>query len=597
MPLPISDYALLSDSQTGTLVGNDGSIDWLCLPRYDSASIFSALLGSEDHGRWLLAPTHAKATSRRHYMGDSMVLSTIWTTPDGEIEVIETMPIADKRADIVRQVRGLSGSVEVRQEIRFRFDYARVVPWVRRQHGKHGEALSAVAGPDAVVLRGPHLPRAKDHMHESTFTVEAGQILDFSLTWYASHLPTPPPVDISDRIEHTRMHWEDWAANCQVDGPYRGYVMRSLLTLRALTHSETGGIVAAATTSLPESMGGERNWDYRYCWLRDASLTLQALLTYGKLEGADHWRRWLLRAIAGDPEDLQIMYGLSGERRLTETELDNLPGYLDSAPVRVGNGAVGQYQADVLGEVLVALDIAREAGLKDDQSTWPLQRTLLTFLEQRWTEPDNGIWEVRGPKQHFTHSRAMVWAAFDRGVKAAENHQLEAPVDRWRKIRDDVRAEIENNGFNKEMNSFTQYYGSTTVDAALLVLPQVGFVDYDDERMLGTVERIESELLHRGFLLRYNTTHGVDGLSGDENPFLACSFWLVAQYAHTGRMDDARELMDRLVGLTNDVGLLSEEYDPDRDLLMGNFPQAFSHLALVRAATAINTHLDEAGKG
>ena len=588
MASKIEDYALVGDLHTTALVGRDGSIDWLCLPRFDSPSTFGALLGDPEHGRWLLAPAGEVTSSARRYVGDTFVLQTTWETADGVVEVTEAMPLHDRRADLVRRVRGVSGTVTMRQEIAIRFGYATAMPWVQRVDDETGgRALLAVAGPDAVLLRGPLL-RPTDHRHTGEFEVSAGDVVDLSLTWYPSHRDVPTAPDIGDQLGRTQQWWEDWISCSDCTGPYEAYVRRSLLVLRALTHEDTGGIVAAATTSLPEEFGGTRNWDYRYCWLRDAALTLEALMSHGYSDEAMDWRTWLLRAIAGDPEDLQIMYGLAGERDLLERELPQFPGYEGSTPVRIGNGAVGQYQADVLGEVLVALENARLAGVTEDRFSWPLQRALLAALEEKWQRPDHGIWEIRGPERHFTHSRVMIWAALDRGVRAVRQHGLEGPADRWADLRDRVRAEVESEGFDAARGTYTQYYGGGGVDASLLQLPQVGFCEPDDERMLGTVAAIEAELLRDGLALRYRTEEGVDGLPPGEHPFLACSFWLVEQYARSGRLDDARALMDRLVGFANDVGLLSEEYDVGRGRQAGNTPQALSHLALVRAADALD---------
>ena len=621
MALNIEDYALISDCHTAALVGRDGSIDWLCLPRYDSASMFGALLGDPNHGRWQVAPTASLLTadaaldptttsSTRAYRGNTFILSTVWTTPTGEVEVTDFMPHGNGRADVVRLVHGLSGSVQMTQELRIRFGYATTIPWVRQldhtddtdnSNSKparplSGHGLVAIAGPDAIVVRGPRM-HADDHRHLSVFTVDAGETVDIQLAWYPSHQPTPPPIDVDSALSDTARWWEGWAHTCSHDGPLREQVVRSMLVLRALTHEETGGIVAAATTSLPEQAGGTRNWDYRYVWLRDASLTLEVLLRHGYDEEAEEWRAWLLRAIAGDANDVQIMYGLSGERYLPERTLSSLPGHRGASPVRVGNGAVAQFQSDVIGEVMVALHAARAAGVTETKFSWPLQRALLTFLEDNWRRPDHGIWEVRGSARHFTHSRVMVWAAFDRAVRAITECGLPGPLERWSALRDEVRRDIEDNGYNAELGCFTQYYGSTEVDAALLVLPQVGFCAATDPRMLGTVAALEQTLLRDGVLLRYRTEadtqadsrpdETVDGLPPGENPFLACSFWLVEQYAASGRDRDADALMTRLLGFVNDVGLISEEYDVAGGHQMGNTPQALSHLALVRAADAI----------
>ncbi|GAB3120994.1 glycoside hydrolase family 15 protein [Glaciibacter psychrotolerans] len=588
MALNIEDYALISDCHSAALVGLDGSIDWLCLPRFDSASMFGALLGNEAHGRWLLAPEDPSATCTRSYMGDTFILKTVWTTSTGQVEVIDFMPHGDRRADVVRWVRGLSGSVKMIEDVRIRFDYASTVPWVRQLTGEATHGLIAVAGPDAIVMRGPRL-HASDHRHISEFVVEAGDYVDVQLTWFPSHRKIPAPTDVAAAYLRTVAWWDDWASCCTHEGPFHAEVVRSMLVLRALTHEATGGIVAAATTSLPESFGGNRNWDYRYVWLRDASLALQVLLAHGFDEEAKGWRSWLLRAVAGDPNDVQIMYGLAGERRLREHESTSLPGYRDSFPVRIGNAAVDQFQLDVIGEVMVALHSAREAGITESAFSWPLQRALMAFLESNWHRSDQGIWEMRGPAREFTHSRVMVWAAFDRAVRGITEFGLEGPLVRWTALRDQVRRDIDDRGFSTTRNSYTQFFGSEQVDASLLALPQVGFCAATDPRMLGTVAAIEADLMRDGLVMRYRSTGATDGLGSDENPFLACSFWLVEQYAASGRVDDAMTLMTRLVDLTNDVGLLSEQYDVTHGHQAGNTPQALSHLALVRAADAIST--------
>lgn len=586
----IEDYALLSDLHTGALIGRDGSIDWLCFPRFDSAAVFTALLGTDDHGLWRISPVHPDAVvESRSYVGRTFILQTIWRTPEGSARVIDFMPIGDRRASIVRRFEGLTGTVEFEQKITVRPGYGKILPWVRRvPDAGGGDAIVAVAGPDALVLRGDALPESVGRQHSGSFTVAAGEQVQQELIWYPSHRPVPSPIDIDAALQTTTVYWEEWAARFNHDGKYAAMVERSLLVLRALTHEDTGGIVAAPTTSLPEDFGGTRNWDYRYCWLRDAALTLEAMMTHGYETEAQEWRDWLLRAVAGDPNDLQIMYGLAGERDLAEGELGHLPGYEGALPVRIGNGAVGQYQADVVGEVLVALEKLRANGGMEDDFSWPLQQAMLGFVEKNLDAKDHGIWEMRGELMHFTHSRVMMWAAFECGVRAVRDHGLPGPVERWEELRDLLKAEIMAHGFNREMNSFTQTYGGTTTDASLLVLPQVGFVAYDSPEMRGTVQAMEAELLGpAGLILRYRTDEGVDGLAPGEHPFLACSFWLVEQYAHSGRREEAVGLMDKLVGLANEVGLLSEEYDLASGRMVGNFPQAFSHLALVRAADAL----------
>ena len=583
MPLPIEDYAVIGDTHTAALVGRDGSVDWLCLPRFDSPACFAALLGSNEHGRWLIGPAEEARCSRR-YVDDSAVLESTYETATGVLRVTDLMPLADQRADLVRRVECVSGTVRVRHEWVVRFGYGSIQPWVTRQQHDGEEVISAVAGPDRVTLRGPRLPVASGNRHEDEFDLSAGEVMMFSTTWRPSHLPFPKFLDLEARIATTVEIFQEWAARCRYTGPHREAVVRSVLTLRLLTHGATGGIVAAPTTSLPEQFGGERNWDYRYCWLRDASLTLEALLRCGYRRETELWRHWLLRAVAGDPRDLQIMYTVDGGRELPERELAHLPGYAGSRPVRIGNGAVCQRQTDVLGEVMAALHLARELGVDDDDSSWALQRALVDELAEHWDEPDNGLWEIRGEPQHFTHSRVMVWVAFDRAVRGCEEHGLEGPVERWRELRDRVRAEVLERGVDRARGTFTQHYDTTEVDASLLVLPLLGFIDGDDPLMLGTIEAVKADLLRGGLLLRYRTETGIDGLGGDENPFLACSFWLVSAYAAAGRVAEAEGLFHRLVALTNDVGLLAEEHDPATGAHAGNFPQAFSHLTLVNAA-------------
>jgi GH15 family glucan-1,4-alpha-glucosidase len=518
MPLAIEDYALIGDCHTAALVGIDGNIDWLCLPRFDSGSTFGALLGDADQGHWRVSPVGAKRATSRAYRDGSFVLETRWVTDDGEVAVIDVMPRGDRRADVVRRVVGIRGTVPMEQALRIRFDYAAAVPWMRQApehngHGEHSHALIAVAGPDSIVIRGPRL-EPDNMVHRSSFTIAEGETIDIALTWYPSHRPPPPPIDVSTGIQETEKWWSDWSGTIETTGPYAAQVRRSLLVLRALTHEDTGGIVAAATTSLPETFGGSRNWDYRYVWLRDASLTLQALLDHGFDDEAHAWRDWLLRAIAGNPADMQIMYGLAGERRIVEWELESLPGYRGAAPVRVGNGAATQFQGDVFGEVMLALRRTRANGIADDRSSWGLQLALLDHVEKVLNRDDNGIWEIRGPLRRFTHSRAMMWAAFDAGISAVEKHGLEGPVEHWRDLREQLRAEIETQGFDAELNTFVQYYGTTEVDASLLFLPSIGFVSADDPRMLGTVAAIESNLLRDGLVMRYRSSAGVDGLSG-----------------------------------------------------------------------------------
>jgi GH15 family glucan-1,4-alpha-glucosidase len=584
---PLEDYATVGDGHTVALVGRDGSIDWLCLPRFDSGSCFTRLLGDEDASRWLLTVADPDATVQRSYVEDTNVLVTTYTTAHGEVRVTDLMPTGDRRADLIRRVEGVRGVVRMRHELVIRFDYGRIRPWVHREVVHGSEVVIAIAGPDKLVLGGDRLPHAADGRHEDEFDLAAGERVDFTLTWVPSHLPSPAPIDVDDRLRRTLRAQRAWAVDCEYDGPFAAEVTRSLLTLRGLTHEETGGIVAAPTTSLPEDFGGERNWDYRYSWLRDAALTVEAIIGTHQPERAAPWRDWLLRAIAGDPEDMQVVYTVDGGRHLAEQELDHLAGYAGSRPVRLGNAAVEQRQTDVVGEVICALAAARDAGLPETADSWSLQRTLVDELADSWQRPDRGIWEIRGSQRHFTHSRVMVWAAFDRMVRAVETHGLDGPVHRWREERDRVREEVLARAVDRNRGCFTQHYETTELDAALLLLPTVGFVAGDDPLMLGTIAAVEQDLLHHGLLLRYRTATGVDGLSGEENPFLACSFWLVSAYALAGRVDEATALMERLVGLGNDVGLLSEEYDPSAGRMAGNFPQAFSHLALVQAARTL----------
>jgi GH15 family glucan-1,4-alpha-glucosidase len=583
MALPIEDYALIGDRRTAALVGTNGSVDWLCLPGFDSAACLAGLLGTDDHGHWQLVPDGTYTTTRR-YLGASGVLETTFTTNKGVVTLTDLMPRNDGRADLVRKLKGVRGTVRIRHEWRIRLDYGLVRPWVRRQTIDGEKVITAVGGPDLFVLRGPRLPEAGDGTHNDEFDVDEGDELVFSMTWFPSYAE---PTDLGaahDRIQSTVDEDEEWAARCTADVPHAEVVRRSLLTLRLMTDEVTGGIVASPTTSLPEDFGGERNWDYRYCWLRDAALTLDSLVQAGYTEEADLWRDWLLRTIAGDPAHMQIMYAVDGSRRLPEVTLDHLPGYADSRPVRIGNGAVEQSQHDVLGEVMYALDSVRRAEGMAHNEAWSLQCALVNEMASRWQDPDHGLWEIRGEPQAFTHSRAMTWVAFDRAVRAIEDYDLPGPVEEWRALRDQIREEVLEKGYDTERGTFVQHYGTTEVDASLLLLSQVGFLDGDDPRMLGTIRAVEEDLLHEGLVLRYRTETGVDGLPGGEHPFVACSFWLVSAYAAAGRLEDAHALFDRLLGTLNDVGLLSEEYDPVRERMVGNFPQAFSHLALVRAA-------------
>ncbi|MEU3607359.1 glycoside hydrolase family 15 protein [Streptomyces sp. NPDC035033] len=583
----IDDYALIGDLQTAALVGRDGSIDWLCLPRFDSAACFAALLGDEDNGHWRIAPTGATACTSRRYAEDSLVLETYWETRTGTVKVTDFMPQRDRAPDVVRIVEGLSGRVEMNSVLRLRFDYGSIVPWVRRSEGHR----VAVAGPDAVWLRSepPVKTWGQQYATCSAFTVAAGERVAFVLTWHPSHERRPALVDPHEALEHSLADWREWVGRCAYRGPYRAAVVRSLITLKALTYAPTGGIVAAPTTSLPEEIGGVRNWDYRACWLRDSSLTLGALLAAGYAEEAAAWRDWLLRSVAGDPADLQIMYGPAGERRLPETSLPWLRGYADSLPVRIGNAAVEQFQLDVYGEVMDTLYLARAAGIPAERHAWNLQLSLLGFLESHWRDPDEGLWEVRGPRRHFTHSKVMAWVAADRAVRTLEDDpSLPGEPDRWRALRDEIHADVCAKAYDPVRNTFTQSYGSRELDAATLLIPRVGFLPPDDPRVVGTVDAVRAELTHEGFLRRYSPDSGaVDGLPGREGTFLVCSFWLADALRTTGREAEARELFERLVELTNDVGLLAEEYDPATGRQLGNFPQAFSHIGLVGTALAL----------
>ncbi|MEU3507239.1 glycoside hydrolase family 15 protein [Streptomyces longwoodensis] len=591
----IEDYALIGDEQTAALVGPDGSVDWLCLPRFDSGACFARLLGDEDNGHWRIAPKGVRGPcTRRAYRPDTLVLDTEWETAEGAVRVTDLMPQRDVAPDLVRIVEGVRGRVTVRSTLRLRFDYGAVIPWMRRSDGHR----VAIAGPDAVWLRTepPVRTWGEDFGTHAEFTVAEGERVAFVLTWHPSHHPRPPLADPFEALRTSVEDWQAWAARCTYDGPYRDAVVRSLITLKALTYNPTGGIVAAATTSLPEQLGGVRNWDYRFCWLRDSTLTLGALLSAGYHEEAEAWRNWLLRAVAGDPADLQIMYGLAGERRLPETELPWLSGFAGSAPVRIGNAAVDQLQLDVYGEVMDSLSLGRRAGLSPRPHVWSLQCVLMRWLDENWRQPDEGLWEVRGGRRQFVHSKVMVWVAADRAVRALEEHpELRGDPDRWRALRDEVHQEVCEKGYDPERNTFTQSYGSRDLDASLLLIPRVGFLPPDDPRVVGTVDAIRDELGHGGLVRRYTTDGAtVDGLPGDEGTFLVCSFWLADALHVTGRTKEARELFERLAGLANDVGLLSEEYDPVAGRHLGNFPQAFSHIGLVNTALTLFTD-EEAG--
>ncbi len=586
--LRIEDYGIIGDTHTAALVGRNGSIDWLCLPRFDSDACFAHLLGTEKHGYWRMAPATDDYEVRRRYRGHTLVLETEFETAQGVAKVVDCMPIREGHPQVVRMVEAVRGEVAMRMELVIRFGYGSMVPWVRRADG----LLCAIAGPNALALWTPIETRGEDMTTVAEFTVSATEHIPFVLTWYPSHQVPPRPVDAGYAVHDTQMWWEDWASTCTFEGEWREPVLRSLITLKALTYQPTGGIVAAATTSLPETLGGERNWDYRYCWLRDATLTLESLMRGGFHEEALAWRDWLLRAVAGDVTQLQIMYGPAGERRLDEWEVGWLPGYEGSAPVRVGNAASGQFQLDVYGEVLSALYEACGAGSALSSTAWDLQASLVEFVANNWEQPDEGIWEVRGPRRHFTHSKVMAWVAVDRGVRTIEEFGVEGPIERWRDLRDRIHDEVCTQGYNQSVGAFTQYYGSDALDASLLMIPLVGFLPATDERVRSTIEVIERGLTEDGFVLRYRTedTGAVDGLTGHEGAFLACSFWMADCLYLIGRYDDAHAMLDRLIALGNDLGLLAEEYDVHASRQVGNFPQAFSHVSLVNAAYNLSGH-------
>ncbi|MFC8592787.1 glycoside hydrolase family 15 protein [Streptomyces atroolivaceus] len=585
----IEDYALIGDMQTAALVCRDGTADWLCLPRFDSHAIFAGLLGTEENGFWRLGPARPEgaeppAADRRRYRGDSLVLESEWDTPRGTVRVTDFMPPRDGAPQLIRIVEGVSGRVPMRSELRMRFSYGRVTPWVHKVDGR----TVAVAGPDSVWLDTDAETYGQNLTTYSDFTVAPGDRIAFTISWQPSHHEPPATPEPETSLEATENFWREWVEQCTYHGPYREAVVRSLITLKALTYAPTGGIVAAPTTSLPEDIGGSRNWDYRYTWLRDAAITLSSLLRTGYREEARAWREWLLRAVAGDPENLQIMYGIAGERELGEAELDWLPGYENSAPVRVGNGAANQLQLDVYGEVTEALHLAHMTGLTRNDYAMGLQLKLITYLEKHWEEPDEGIWEVRGPRRHFVHSKVMAWVAVDRTIKLIESGDAEGPLERWHQLREDIHRDVCERGYDPERNTFTQSYGSQELDASLLLIPQMGFLPPDDKRVIGTIEAIQRELsTEDGFVLRYPTEGddaGVDGLEGDEGAFLACSFWLADDLAMIGRVDEARRLFEKLLSLRNDLGLLAEEWDSRLQRQVGNFPQAFSHVPLIDTA-------------
>jgi GH15 family glucan-1,4-alpha-glucosidase len=581
MPSEIEDYALLGDCETSALVARDGSVDWLCWPRFDSGACFAALLGGPENGRWIIAPSEAKARTTRRYRGNTLILETEIETAEGDVTLIEFMPPRGNGSDLVRVIIGKRGKVAMRTELIIRFDYGTSIPWVTRHEDR---TLCAVSGPDMVVLRTPVSLRGEGRKTVGEFTVSAGDTVPFVLTYGASHLEPPFRIDPMVALADTEAFWRDWSSQFQGAGEWSEPVLRSLITLKALSYRPTGGIVAAATTSLPEQLGGPRNWDYRFCWIRDATFTLLALMNAGYYEEAKAWRAWLVRAVAGDPSQVQIMYGLAGERRLTEWEVPWLAGYEGAKPVRIGNAAAEQMQLDMYGEVMDALHHARKGKLAADEAGWTLQQELLKHLETIWAKPDQGIWEVRGGPKQFTYSKVMAWVAFDRGIKGVEQFGLKGPVDKWRAIRAQIHEEVCREGFNPEIGAFVQSYGSKELDASVLLIPLVGFLPPNDPRVRSTVEAIERHLMADGFVRRYDPGASNDGLPGSEGAFLACSFWLADNLVLLGRRDDARRLFQRLLALRNDVGLLSEEYDPRTKRLVGNFPQAFSHITLVNSA-------------
>ncbi len=599
MPLAIEDYALVGDQHGAALIGRDGSVDWLCLPRFDSPAVFAALVDTPAAGRWLLAPSTGGMSSRWRYRGDSLVLETDWETVGGTVRVVDFMPEKGEASDLVRIVEGVSGSVEMRTELIARFGDGAIIPWVQRlSDGRH----LFVAGPDALYLDTSVELAGADRRTVGTFTVRAGQRMAFVLTYQPSHLPAPARVRADRAQDDTEAFWSEWMRGCTYAGPYDDAVRRSLVVLKALTYAPTGGIVAAPTTSLPEQLGGGRNWDYRYCWLRDATITLLALLEGGFTHEAVEWRSWLLRAVAGDPSDMQIMYGVAGERRLDERTLPWLAGYQGAAPVRVGNGAVGQRQLDVYGEVIDALHQSRLAGIRHTGgqtdafagstdhagAVWGLQTALVEFLETGWSTPDSGMWEMRGPARDFTASKVMTWVAVDRSIQSAEQFHFDAPLDRWRALRASIRADVLEHGVDRNRGCFTQAYGAPYLDASLLNIALVGFLPPDDPRILATVDAVTEDLrTDAGLLLRYDPRASNDGLEGGEGAFLACTFWLAECQALLGRTSDAVATFERLLDLRTDLGLLSEEYDPAARRLVGNFPQAFSHVPLITTAAAL----------
>jgi GH15 family glucan-1,4-alpha-glucosidase len=583
MGAPIEDYALIGDCQTAALVSRRGSIDWLCLPRFDSPACFAALIGEPDNGRWLLSAADENARVARRYREDTLVLETSYETDGGAATVYDFMPPRDVKPDLVRIVVGRRGTVRMKTEVVIRTDYGSVIPWVRRDDG----GFTAIAGPDALHLRSPVQLLGENYRTCGEFDVAAGERMPFVLTWFPSFEDPPEPIDPNVALEETDHWWRAWTDRCTYEGPWRDAVVRSLITLKALTHTKTGGIVAAPTTSLPEVIGGERNWDYRFCWIRDATFTLCSLLSAGYFDEAVAWRDWLVRAVAGQPSQMHVVYGIAGERQLWEHEIPWLAGYEHSRPVRVGNNAYRQSQLDVYGEIMDALHLARRKGMPANENAWRVQRALLEHLGSEWRKTDHGLWEVRGPRQFFTHSKVMAWVAFDRAVKAVEECGREGPVEKWRAIRQEIHDEVCRRGFNSDLNTFTQTYDGNTVDASLLMMALVGFLPATDRRIQGTIGAIERTLVRDGFVARYRCDETDDGLSGHEGTFLLCTFWLADNYALANRDEDARRTFERLLSIRNDVGLLAEEYDADNRRMLGNFPQAFSHVALINTAANV----------
>lgn len=587
MSQPIEDYAVIGDLHTVALVSKLGSIDWLCLPHFDDGACFAKLLGTEEHGHWTIKPTEPIDSVSRTYRPDTLILETEIASRSGTVRIVDFMPIREHTAhrlpEIIRRIEGLEGEVPMESILSLRFDYGRTKPWLRELD----EGYHALAGPDGIIISVPEAPDFHDHEAINTFTMKTGDVRTFQIVWHRSWEDVPAVSDPDEALESTTSFWRHWSEQCTYQGRDRHAVLRSLITLKSLTYWPSGGVVAAATTSLPETIGGERNWDYRYCWLRDSSVTLEALNRCGFTAEATEFSSWLMRAVAGSPSQMQIMYGIGGERRLVETELDWLPGYEGSAPVRIGNAASNQFQLDVYGELLDALEYGRKSGVPPSKDAWSLQLELAKFVEEHWQEPDDGIWEVRGGRKHFTHSKAMAWVAIDRIACGIENHGQEGDLDHWRALADQIHADVLANGVDPTRNCFTQHYGSTELDASLLVIPQVGFLPPDDERIVNTVKAIAEDLTVNGMVIRYRTESTEDGLSGEEGTFIMCSFWLVQCLAMIGEVEDARILFDRLLDIRNDVGLLSEEYDSIHHRMLGNMPQAFSHVGLINAAFAL----------